>query len=52
MRTASVVHELWRAYASQEMYGEALREGLDSCDFDILEQAMEALLAALRPFED
>jgi len=50
LRTANVVFQLWRDYASQEMYGELLREGMDRCDFDVLEEAMCGLNDALKPF--
>lgn len=47
---AAVVFGLWRDYASQEMYGEFLREGMDGMDFDQLEEAMSEMNAALAPF--
>lgn len=52
VRTADVVFQLWRAIASQEMYGEMLRDGMDGCDFDLLEQAMSGMREALKPFEE
>jgi hypothetical protein len=48
---AQLVLALWREYASQEMYGEMLRDGMDRCDFDVLEEAMTSLRGSLRPFE-
>lgn len=48
---ATVVHSLWRGYASQEMYGEMLMDGMDRCDFDVFEEAMGGMNDALRPFE-
>lgn len=49
---ASVVLELWRAYASQDMYGEMLRDGMDECDWDVFEEAIDGLREALQPFEE
>jgi|SRR3954464_15834248 hypothetical protein len=48
---ATTVHALWRDYASQEMYGEFLHDGLDPMDLDLLESAMGELADALKPFE-
>jgi hypothetical protein len=48
---AQAVFALWRGLASQEMYGELLREGMDRCDFDVLEEAMGGLNEALRAFD-
>lgn len=47
---ARTVFELWRAYASQEMYGELLRDGMDRMDFDLLYDTMLEMRGALGPF--
>ena len=48
---ATVAFGLWRAYVSQEMYGEFLREGIDPMDFEQIDDAMDELNDAIKPFE-
>lgn len=47
---ATAVHAIWRDYASQEMYGELLHEGMDAMDLDLLESAIGELGDALKPW--